>query len=283
LISRKLVVTKLSEKLEEVDDTKKSTKRANNDSMDRVNDVTYSLQEFFNFIFGRISRASGNYVNLSFRFPDITKNKNKEMQKIIIGDALSTKSPIPEFFEFDPFKGDGNCLNLTVEGKLPTDLVGLALIQGIGEGSGTAGKISEEKDYLIGVIEEYSTILNKLTSTDPEDGVFAAMADKDFSEDTIADACSTLAEFKKILNSLYILRESMPKPYSFTEYFDLEMKVDMEGIYPIIAGNVFTSTNLPPFAKPSNGIGFVVMDVEDKIDATGVWTTTISTRASPYL
>lgn len=122
-----------------------------------------------------------------------------------------------------------------------------------------------------------------MTSTDPEDGVFAAMADKDFSEDTIADACSTLAEFKKILNSLYILRESMPKPYSFTEYFDLEMKVDMEGIYPIIAGNVFTSTNLPPFAKPSNGIGFVVMDVEDKIDATGVWTTTISTRASPYL
>jgi hypothetical protein len=93
-----------------------------------------------------------------------------------------------------------------------------------------------------------------------------------------------LAEFKKIHNAIEVIRgTSTDNKFSFMEYFDLEMKIEMEGTYPIIAGNVFTSTNLPDFARPSNGIGFVVMDVEDKIDATGVWTTSISTRACPYL
>jgi hypothetical protein len=283
LISRKLVVNYLSEKLEKLNEANENAKKTNKNSIDRVNDVTLPLKEFFEYIFSRISKASGNYVNLSFMFPDISKNKNREMHKIIITDAFSISKPKPEIFEFDPFNGDGNCLSLVVEGKLPADLVGLALIQGIGEGSGTGGKISEEKDYQQSVQDEYYTLLTKLRSVSEDDGVFAQMAKKDFSEDTIADACSTLSEFKKVSNSLAILNEEMGGPFTFTEYFDLEMKVEMEGIFPIIAGNVFTSTNLPKFAKPDNGIGFVVMDVEDKIDATGVWTTSISTRACPYL
>lgn len=132
--------------------------------------------------------------------------------------------------------------------------------------------------------KEYNSLIKKLTSTDEKIGVYAKMAKKDFSEDTIADACSSLAEFKKIHNAIEVIRGTNTNgKFSFMEYFDLEMKIEMEGTYPIIAGNVFTSTNLPDFARPSNGIGFVVMDVEDKIDATGVWTTSISTRACPYL
>lgn len=283
LISRKIVATYLSDKLEKLNEAREESKKSSNNSIDRINDVTLSLREFFQYIFSRISKASGNYVNLSFMFPDITKKKNREMHKIIITDAFSISNSKPFIHEFDPFTGDGNCLSLVVEGKLPSDLVGLSLIQGIGEGSGTAGKLSEEKDYIESVLEEFNTLLLKLTSPIEEYGVFAQMAKKDFSEDTIADACSTLAEFKKVHNSLMILNSSMEGPFTFTEYFDLEMKVEMEGIFPVIAGNVFTSSNLPKFAKPDNGIGFVVMDVEDKIDATGVWTTIISTRACPYL
>jgi hypothetical protein len=206
------------------------------------------------------------------------------MQELIITDAMSISGEKVKLFEFDPIKGDGNCLSLVVEGKLPTDLVDLALVTGIREGSGTSGKVSEDTSYISNVKKEYDSILQKLTSTDETIGVYAKMAKKEFSEDSIADACSTLSEFKKVFNAMQVMSgKNLNGKFSFTEYFDLEMKVEMEGTYPIIAGNIFTSTNLPDFARPSNGIGFVVMDVEDKIDATGVWTTSVSTRACPYL
>jgi hypothetical protein len=283
LISRKIVATYLSDKLEKVNESREDSKRVKRDRIDRINDVTLSIAEFFQFIFARISRSSGNYVNLAFVFPDITKNKNEEMHKIIITDVFGVSEPKPEYFELDPFTGDGNCLSLVVEGKTPSDMVDLAIIAGVGEGSGTAARLSEEQDYQQSVQDEYNTIVKKLTSTDEDFGVFAQMAKKDFSEDTIGDACSTLAEFKKIDNALCVVLDDMPKPFTFTEYFALEMKVEMEGVFPIIAGNVFTSTNLPKFAKPSNGMAFVALDIEDKIEAPGVWTTYISTRAVPYL
>jgi hypothetical protein len=285
LISRKAVVDELYTKFKELNTAREESTKNKTNKTDRISDVTYSIKEFFETIFSKIARASGNYVNLSFRLPDPTKiNDSLEMQKLIITDALSISGEKVELFEFDPIKGDGNCLSLVVEGKLPTDLVDLALVTGIREGSGTSGKISEDNSYISNVKKEYDSLLEKLTSTDEQIGAYAKMAKKEFSEDSIADACSTLSEFKKVYNAMQVMEgKNLNGKFSFTEYFDLEMKVEMEGTYPIIAGNIFTSTNLPDFARPSNGIGFVVMDVEDKIDATGVWTTSLSTRACPYL
>jgi hypothetical protein len=285
LISRKAVVDELSIKFKELNTAREESTKNKTNKTDRISDVTYSIKEFFETIFSKISRASGNYVNLSFRLPDPTKINNAiSMQELIITDAMSISGEKVKLFEFDPIKGDGNCLSLVVEGKLPTDLVDLALVTGIREGSGTSGKVSEDTSYISNVKKEYDSILQKLTSTDETIGVYAKMAKKEFSEDSIADACSTLSEFKKVFNAMQVMSgKNLNGKFSFTEYFDLEMKVEMEGTYPIIAGNIFTSTNLPDFARPSNGIGFVVMDVEDKIDATGVWTTSVSTRACPYL
>lgn len=285
LISRRFVVDELHLKFQELNTAREESTKNKTNKTDRISDVTYSIKEFFETIFSRISRCSGNFVNLSFRLPDPTKIDDKfQLQELIITDALAVSDKPHPLFELDPIKGDGNSLSLVVEGKLPTDLVDLALVTGIREGSGTSGKISEDTEYPDNVDKEYKSIIKKLTSTDEKTGVYARMAKKDFSEDTIADACSSLAEFKKTHNAIEVIRGTSTKGgFSFMEYFDLEMKVEMEGTYPIIAGNVFTSTNLPDFARPSNGIGFVVMDVEDKIDATGVWTTSISTRACPYL
>lgn len=285
LVSRRFVVDELHLKFQELNTAREESTKNKTNKTDRISDVTYSIKEFFETIFSRISRCSGNFVNLSFRCPDPTKINDKfELQELIITDALAVSGAPHPLFELDPIKGDGNSLSLIVEGKLPTDLVALALVTGIREGSGTSGKISEDTKYPDNVDKEYNSLIKKLTSTDEKIGVYAKMAKKDFSEDTIADACSSLAEFKKIHNAIEVIRGTNTNgKFSFMEYFDLEMKIEMEGTYPIIAGNVFTSTNLPDFARPSNGIGFVVMDVEDKIDATGVWTTSISTRACPYL
>lgn len=282
LISREVIATKLIKLTEDINEAKEKNKKSEKNDTARLTDINYSIKEFFDFIFRRISTASGNFVTLSLRGPDFVEKKGADLQKLIITDMHSVNESSPEPFEFDPLKGDGSTLSLVVDGKLPTNgKLQTALLPGTGEGSGTSGLLSQDTESLSNLTQQYASLVIKLTSDDEEKGVYAKMAKKDFGEDSIADATSTLAEFKKVLNAIQIMNKAPVNGFSFTEYFDLEMKVDLEGVYPIIAGNHFTSTNLPTFARPSNKIVFLSMNIEDKIESPGVWTTSITARATP--
>jgi hypothetical protein len=285
LISRQIVATKMFEIAHQINEAKEKEQKDSKTGTSRLSDINYPLQDFFDFLFKRISAASGNFINLSLRAEDYTKERleKSDVYRLIIYDAL-VKTKTPSYFEFDPLKGDGTSFSVVIDGKLPENkTLQIALLPGTGEGSGTSGLLSQDEKAVKELQKKVDELKIKLTSTDEEKGVYARMAKKNFSEDTINDAVSSLSEFKKDLNALKILTKTPSSGFSFTEYFDLEMKVETEGIFPVIAGNVITSTNLPSFARPENNIGFAVMNVEDKIEAPGIWTTSISARATPYL
>lgn len=285
LIARHTIASQLFETSQKINDAKEKEQKDTKTGSNRLSDINYALQDFFDFIFKRILTASGGYINLSLRGEDYTKERSNSSQpfKLIIYDALVARAK-PTYFEFDPIKGDGTSFSVVVDGKLPENkTLQIALLPGTGEGSGTSGLLSQDQEAIVELTKKVAELKEKLTSTDEEKGVYARMAKKNFSEDTVNDAISSLSEYKKDFNALKILTKTPTSGYSFTEYFDLELKVETEGIFPVIAGNVVTSTNLPKFARPENSIGFAVMNVEDKIEAPGVWTTSISARATPYL
>lgn len=284
LISRRVIVKRFFEILEEQNEAKEDKKRSDRDRIDRVADNSFKIKDFFNNIFEAIAKASGYYVNLSFVNTDVAKgSKGKDLHVLVIEDVFCISKKAPEPFMIDPIRGDGNCFSVSIEGKLPTDLVALSFIPGLGEGSGTAGLLSEDKDYLIEVTEQYGKAFEKLTSSDEKIGVFAKMAKKKFNPTVISEAISILSEFKKIATAVILMRKQQNNNVTFTEYFDIEMKMEMEGIYPIIAGNNFTASNLPKFARTDNKLCFVALDIEDKIEAPGIWTTSVQSRLTPYL
>ena len=250
---------------------------------DRGTDNILRLKTFFDAIFEKINRASGGYVNLSLVNYDPVDSDRKKLQRLRIMDTHAvTDKPAPLIL-LDPVKGDGNSFRVTLDGKLPDSLVALSLLPGVGEGSNVNAKYSQDAIQLRDLDTQQQELRVKLTSDNIERGCYAKLAADSFSEAAVQDCVSTLAEFRKISAAIKFLIGQKFERFDFVEYFDVFMNIEMEGAYPIIAGNVFSSTNLPTFARPDNKIGFVALDIEDKIEAPGFWTTTIQARMCPYV
>lgn len=251
---------------------------------DRGTDNILRLRTFFDALFEKINRASGGYVNLSLVNYDPVDSDRKKLQRLRIMDTHAVRNKPAPLVLLDPIKGDGNSFRVTLDGKLPDSLVALSLLPGLGEGSNVNAKYSEESLIKLRDLDiQQQQLLVKLTSDNIENGCYAKLAADSFSEAAVQDCVSTLAEFRKVSAAIKFLIGQKFESFDFVEYFDVFMNIEMEGAYPIIAGNVFSSTNLPTFARPDNKIGFVALDIEDKIEAPGFWTTTIQARMCPYV
>lgn len=282
LIDRRSVISPLLDVIEkrqkESDDKKKNSLR-----MDRESDNILKVNTFFSVLFDKINRASGGYVNLSLKNYEPSKVKDpREAQKLIITDTNTIWDDAP-LNMLDPVKGDGSTFRVSLDGKLPDNLLALSLIPGLEEGSGTSGKYSQDDTALNELFIRLIELKAKLTSDQVNDGCYAKMASKNFDPTTVQDTVSTLAEYRKVSMALKLLQGSPFEKFDFVEYFDISMNIEMEGVFPIIAGNIFSSKNLPSFARPDNKVGFVALDIEDRIEAPGFWTTTVQARLTPYV
>lgn len=251
---------------------------------DRGTDNILRLRTFFDALFEKINRASGGYVNLSLVNYDPVDSDRKKLQRLRIMDTHAVRDKPAPLILLDPVKGDGNSFRVTLDGKLPDSLVALSLLPGLGEGSNVNARYSEESIVKLKDLDiQQQRLKLKLISDNIETGCYAKLASDSFSEAAVQDCVSTLSEFRKISAAIKFLIGQKFESFDFVEYFDVFMNIEMEGAYPIIAGNVFSSTNLPTFARPDNKIGFVALDIEDKIEAPGFWTTTIQARMCPYV
>lgn len=281
LIDRRTVIQPLVDIIKDKD-TQADSKKFRGNRNDRGIDTLLKLNVFFDNIFEKINHASGGYVNLSLVNYEPTKVKRPEEAQVLYIMDTHTVGEKADIVIVDPIKGDGSTFMASLDGKLPSDKVAIALIPGIGEGSNASGRVSEDQTALNEAQIRYIELLAKLTSSDLSDGVYAKMSNKDFNASTVQDTVSTLSEFRKVSSTLKYLGDYRFESFDFVEYFDVAMTLEMEGVFPIIAGNIFSSKNLPKFLRPENKVGFVALDIEDRIEAPGFWTTVISSRLIPY-
>lgn len=275
LLSRRLVIAPLIEAIQKFEEDRK--KGRDSIQLTEISDQTLSLESFFNTMFQAISRASGHFVSLSFSVPKDIYGADgaTKMAQMEIIDSQYVENPANQVYEFDPLNGDGNTLQLNIVGKLPSDLVALSLVHSVGMGSKTSAIHSEDQSDPTDVMGE---LILKLTSLEEDFGVFAKMADDQFDSASVQEACSAYVELNKIIP----LTDGSGAG-GFTEYFDIEIQATMEGVFPIITGNLFTASNLPSFAKLGNKIAFVALDIEDVISSPNEWNTNVRCRMTPYL
>lgn len=282
LIERRTVIAPIIDVLRIKNEDEKDSKKESVRN-ERGTDNILRLKNFFDGLFEKINRASGGYVNLSLVNYDATNSDRNKLQRLRIMDTHAvTNEPAPLIL-LDPVKGDGSSFRVSIDGKLPDNLVALSLTPGLGEGSNVNAKYSEDSVRLSDLTAQSDELRLKLTSQDISDGCYAKLASDSFSDAAVQDCVSTLSEYRKVKAAIKFLTGQKYEQFDFVEYFDVFMNIEMEGVYPVIAGNVFSSTNLPSFARPDNKIGFVALDIEDKIEAPGIWTTSIQARMCPYV
>jgi hypothetical protein len=282
LLERRMVIAPIIDvlrmKSEDEKDSKKESVRN-----DRGTDNILRLKNFFDALFEKINRASGGYVNLSLVNYDPAYSDRKKLQRLRIMDTHTVSNDPARLIMLDPVKGDGSSFRVTVDGKLPDNLVALSLLPGLGEGSNINAKYCEDDARLSDLLQQSNELRTKLVSQDITNGCYAKLAADAFSDAAVQDCVSTLSEYRKLKAAIKFLDGQGFEKFDFVEYFDVFMNIEMEGAFPIIAGNVFSSTNLPSFARPDNKIGFVALDIEDRIEAPGTWTTIIQSRMCPYV
>jgi len=277
LIGRKFIFSIIEEAIKSFNEAKEQAKLT--DKSAGLNDLKnqfLSVEAFFTSIFRAISTASGGYVDLVFSYPTDIHSKPESMRVIyILNPNYLSGGATGKPWKLQPIQGDGSTLSCTLDGKLPDSMVGLAIQTQVGAGSSTAAVASGNEDK-VGGLSELDKVKNLLTlttaNTSPA-GVFPKMAVSNFAVADIAAACSALAEFKNL---------SRPTGWTaggeggWTEYFDTELSAELEGVYPIIVGNRFTADSVPAFLRKN--LSFVVLDVVDRIEAPGLWTTSLKAR-----
>lgn len=276
LISRRAAINSLIQAMSEYKDEKKDARK--DSKYADVSDVkqrALSVETLFNDIFQIIARATGYYVNLSFAYPKSVGQDKTSGQSIEIIDG-SYVTGQTQIWKVRPITGDGNSLRVDLDGKMPSDLVALSFIPGSGAGSQTSLEYSEDGAGRTAIENQKGILNSKLTHRSTNDvpaGVYAKIADSSFGEAEMQAACAALADYR-----------NLEKPTGwgggtgFTEFFDINLSVTMEGVFPLIIGNRITSEGLPAFATTSKGWSFVVLEVVDTIEAPNNWTTEVRAR-----
>lgn len=277
LLSRRAVIQPLVDALTEIRRTKEAQIKAKGKgtSLDTIDTRIMAVGDFFEHLFNLIKNATGGYVNLCFTHPFAEHINGGEMQELkIINASMIFRRP-DSYLELKPLNGDGSTLSSTFDGKLPDSMVALAIITGTGTGSHTSGRAATDKPRLTdkGQLELARARLANTTSNSTPPGVYAKIAASNFSPSDMASACSALLDYRDL---------SLPSAWEngagWTEYFDTELSAEMEGLYPFVVGNRITSESLPKFLSLRNKMSFVVLDVDDNIEAPGVWTTSVRAR-----
>lgn len=277
LIGRKFIFSILEDAIKNYNEVKEQAKLS--DKSAALNDLKtqfLSVEAFFTSIFRAISTASGGYVDLVFSYPPDIHSKPASMRVIyILNPTYLSSGATGAPWELLPIQGDGSTLSCTLDGKLPDSMVGLAIQTQIGAGSSTSAVAAGNEDKVGNLSEKdkaYKLLVTTTANTSPA-GVFAKMAVSNFAVSDIAAACTALAEYRNL---------SRPSGWDaggeggWTEYFDTELSAELEGVYPIIVGNRFTADSVPKFLRKN--LSFVVLDVVDKLEAPGLWTTSIKAR-----
>lgn len=276
LLSRRAVIAPLVEALTNAEKERQaSIKQGKGVSLSDLNIRIMSVGDFFEHIFNIIKNATGGYVNLTFSHPFREHANGGTMQVLEIINASMIYTLPTSVLYLRPLSGDGSTLTSTFDGKLPDNMVALAIITGTGTGSHTSGRTagsSIDEKHPQKVLARQRLSYTTANATPP--GVYAKIAASNFAAADMAAACSALADYY-----------SLDKPSSWrtngagwTEYFDTELTADMEGLFPFLVGNRITSESVPKFLSLTNQMSFVVLDVDDVIESPGVWTTSVRAR-----
>jgi hypothetical protein len=279
LISRRAVIGPLIDALKRIEEEKssKNTSFAKASDPNAFINRIITIGTFFETLFRIIQTASGSFVSLCFTHIKDGYKGEKQTHILRIDNCSYVNGTAP-YHTLRPITGDGSTLSMTITGKLPDSMVALAIISNNGSGSATAAETSSPDYRLKNDTAAYQKIYKSLTSnsisSDPP-GVFAKIGHSNFAAADISAACSALQALRDLTRPTGWSSEGGS---GWTEYFDVELKAEMEGAFPIIVGNRVTSEGLPDFLTVAKGLAFVILDITDVIEAPGIWTTSISAR-----
>lgn len=277
LLNRRTVIAPLIGALKQYQEEVKQARRDDKSSdLGDIKPRLVSIGTFFNEIFQAIARASGYYVNLTFTLDKKSYEDDKTTHILKIVDANTVYQKVPPYV-LRPITGDGSSLSITVNGELGNNLVSLAMLEGTGPGSMTAAATAKEQSEIEANLQNSRwAAYKKLKHTSVKDeppGVYAKIANSNFSPAACTDASAVLADYKRL-----VIPTAWEQDEGWTEYFDIKLSAEIEGVFPLIVGNRITAEGLPPFHTVEKKMCFVILDVTDTIKAPGEWTTQIESR-----
>ncbi len=277
LISRRTVIAPLIGALKQYQEEIKSARKdGKNTDLSDIKTRMLSIGTFFNEIFQAIAKASGYYVNLTLTHEKDSFKDDKKTHILKIVDSAAIYQQVKPYM-FRPITGDGSSLSVNVNGELPNNEVSFAILEGTGPGSMTSAAQSKKQEEIKQQLqksraEAYAKLNNTSVNDDPP-GVYAKIAESNFSQEACSAAAATLSDYKRL-----VIPTAWEDGIGWTEYFDIELSAEIEGVFPIIVGNRVTCEGLPPYHTVEKKMCFVVLDVTDDINAPGVWTTSIKAR-----
>lgn len=296
LISKAFVLDLL---VSDVSSTYNSNQASNKSQLDttanRTSERRLTVRTFLDNVFAAIAKASGGFVGLSLQInrgsQDNVTNLDFKAPCImqITDSSFNSKVGDIRVWEFDPLIGDGNLLTLQLTADLARDLLDVALWQNTKTNSGTANKEQTKIGGIQLTRQQVDCLLaaNALTVQDEKKGLWSQFITSGFSTEKGNAIASKLEELTVCISNSQARKETPPEINGF---MPVRLTADMEGIFPIRIGNLFSSTNLPEHQKlKKNGIAIVCTQVTDTIAKPGVWTTQIQgmmtalPKNTPYL
>lgn len=287
LIGKQVLIDLLVNKLSTVNSTTQQDDNTEKNitvsaTSERVLTVKNFLEEH---IFSLIDKASGGMVKLSLSIDPAMQsevtNENNEIAantiRIFDKSVITNKNGL-NIWQFDPIAGDGNVFSLQLQADLPRDLLAVALYYQTPTAAGSANKESQgtDSDNSAAQLTSCAKVAQSLLVQDEKEGLWPQLITSGFNAEKSNAIAAALREIMVCISNSQAQAATI-EDQDLTGFMPVNMTVEMEGIFPIKIGNLFTSTNLPDHQSRKAGMAGICVEVTDVIEKPGIWTTSIRT------
>jgi hypothetical protein len=287
LISKQVLIDLLVNKLSTVNSTtQQDDNTEHNITVSATSERVLTVQSFLKeHIFTLIERASGGMVKLSLSIDPAVQsevtNENNEIAantlRIFDKSVITNKNGL-NIWQFDPIAGDGNVFSLQLQADLPRDLLAVALYYQTPTAAGSANKESQgtDSDNSVAQLSSCQKVADSLRIYDEKEGLWPQLITSGFNAEKSNAIMTVLREIMVCISNSQA-RAATIEDQDLSGFMPVNMTIEMEGIFPVKIGNLFTSTNLPDHQSRKAGMAGICVEVTDVIEKPGIWTTSVRT------
>lgn len=229
-----------------------------------------NLEKFLAKIFNVIKEVTGGAINLGLSVDD--EDKTKSTLRVLdrnFGEADSLKCIV-----LDPINHDGTTRDCSISSNVGSQQYQAYMFTG---GSGEKDAVTHLRDCQgpendsgerLKLYQKASSDIEELTGLKGKTGTLLK------SKFSPTQTESLIGAFKTIYNNVDVIHKDHKKQFRMMPYMGVEMTATLDGIWGIIPGNAFTTTQLPNKYRKNGGY-FMIRSVEHTIENSD-WSTNVS-------
>lgn len=290
LISKRVLIDLLVNKISTINSTtQQDDNKEKNITVSATSERVLTVQNFLEeHIFSLITKASGGMIKLSLSIDPAMQSEVSNENNIkasntlrILDKSVITNKDGIRVWQFDPIGGDGNLFSFQLQADLPRDLLAVALYYQMPTAAGSANKESQgtDSDNSAAQLTSCQKVAQSLLVQDEKEGLWPQFISTGFNAEKSQAIEAALTEIMVCISNSQAQVTSLGDQ-DLSGFMPVDMTMEMEGIFPIKLGNLFTSTNLPDHQSLKAGMAGICVEVTDVIEKPGIWTTSARAKVA---